>query len=229
MKKIKWLFNIKSKDYLIIKIELFKVTEDNTCVLMSKMKLENIKYIKIVEKIYKDDPPNTLFKNVEELLENNPINLFQYESGIVNAKMEDVWNIVTDFNNLSAIAPNNDCLPNINIRKMSKGETKTIPFFCENELKEINITLQHIDERKGWNKWLFVILISSGVPNKTPKHTVVIQLTKINKDECQLSFISKFHDSIDTQKFKDISRRKKYLLLSIKDYFDNFYSPVTLD
>ncbi len=143
--------------------------------------------------------------------------------------MEDVWNIVTDFNNLSAIAPNNDCLPNINIRKMSKGETKTIPFFCQNELKEIDITLQHIDERKGWNKWLFVLLISSGVPNKTPKHTDVLQLTKINKDECQLSFFSKFHVSIDTQKFKDISRRKKYLLLSIKDYFDNFYSPATLD
>ena len=229
LKKIKWLFNIKSKDYLIIKIELFKVTEDNTCVLMWKMKLENIQYIKVIEKIYKDDPPNTLFKNVEELLENEPINLFQYESGIVSAKMEDVWNIVTDFNNLSAIAPNNDCLPNINIRKMSKGETKTIPFFCQNELKEIDITLQHIDERKGWNKWLFVLLISSGVPNKTPKHTDVFQLTKINKDECQLSFFSKFHVSIDTQKFKDISRRKKYLLLSIKDYFDNFYSPAILD
>ena len=102
-------------------------------------------------------------------------------------------------------------------------------FFCQNELKEIDITLKYIDERKGWNKWLFVLLISSGVPNKTPKHTDVIQLTKINKDECQLSFFSKFHVSIDTQKFKDISRRKKYLLLSIKDYFDNFYSPATLD
>ena len=229
MKKIKWLFNIKSKDYLVIKIELFKVTEDNTCVLLLKMKLENVEHLKMVEKMYKNEPPNTLFKKLEEILENEPINLFQYESATINAKMEDVWNLVTDTNNLTAIAPNNNCIPCINVRTMSKGETKTISYFCNNKLEEIDITLQHKDERKGWNKWVFVVTISSGEPQKKPKNTIVFQLTKINKDECQLSFISKFHDSIETKKFKYISERKKYLLLSLKDYFDNFYSPETFN
>jgi hypothetical protein len=225
MKKIKWLFNIKRKDYLVIKIELFKVTEDNTCVLLVTMKLENIQFLKIVEKVHKNESPNILFKNVEELLENEPINLFQYESATINAKMEDIWNIVTDYNNLCAIAPNNNCFPNINIGNMSKGETKTITFFCNNKSEEIDITLQHKDERKGWNKWIYVITISSGIPKKKPKQTIVIQLTKINKAECQLSFTSKFHDSVETKKFNENSERIKYLLLSLKDYFDNFYSP----
>ena len=225
MKKIKWLFNIKNKDYLLIKIELFKVTEDNTCALYMKIKLENTQYLKKVEKIFKDETPTLLFKNIEEILEKEPINLFQYESGIINAKMEEVWNIVTNFNSLSAIAPNNNILPNINIGEMSKGETKTVLFYCDNQLQEIDITLQHKDERKGWNKWLFVLLISYGVSSKQPKQTILIQLTKINKEECQISFISKFHDSIDTKKFKEMAKRKKYILLSLKDYFDNFYSP----
>ena len=225
MKKIKWLFNIKNKDYLLIKIELFKVTGDNTCALYMKIKLENTQYLKKVEKIFKDETPTLLFKNIEEILEKEPINLFQYESGIINAKMEEVWNIVTNFNSLSAIAPNNNILPNINIGEMSKGETKTVLFYCDNQLQEIDITLQHKDERKGWNKWLFVLLISYGVSSKQPKQTILIQLTKINKEECQISFISKFHDSIDTKKFKEMAKRKKYILLSLKDYFDNFYSP----
>ena len=229
MKKIKWLFNIKSKDYLVIKIELFKVTEDNTCALLLKMKLENIEYLKKKKKKYKNEQPRDLFKNLENLLENEPINLFQYESATINAKMEDVWNLVTDTNNLTAIAPNNNCVPRFNVRTMSKGETKTISCFCDNKLEEIDITLKHKDERKGWNKWVFVVTISSGEPQKKPKHTIVFQLTKINKDECQLSFISKFHDSIETKKFKYISERKKYLLLSLKDYFDNFYSPETFN
>ena len=61
---------------------------------------------------------------------------------------------------------------------------------------------------------------------KQNKHTVIIVLTKINEEECQLIFVSKFHDSIDTKQFQDISKRKKYLLYSLKDYFDNFYSPI---
>ena len=43
--KIYWLFYIKNKDYLLIKIELFKVTEDNTCALYMKIKLENTQYL----------------------------------------------------------------------------------------------------------------------------------------------------------------------------------------
>ena len=80
---------------------------------------------------------------MEEILENERINLFQYESGIINAKMEEVWNIVTNFNNLSTIAPNNNILPNINIGEILKGETRTVLFYCDNQLHEIDIKSQH--------------------------------------------------------------------------------------
>ena len=225
MKTVKWLFNLDKKRYTSIKFELFKVTEDNTTIILWKVKSEYSQDIEKFNNQCKPDTINGLFKKVEELLESEPINLFQYESGIINGKMDDIWNLVTDFNKLTAIAPNNNCFPNINIGKMKIGEQITTSSFLNNKFYTFNITLEYKEDRKGWNKWLFVLLISSEIPHQHPKHTVLLQLTKINEEECQLTFMSKFHEPIDTRKFQDISKRKKYLLLSIKDYFDNFYSP----
>jgi hypothetical protein len=221
IKKIKWLVKIQNKSYIMIKIQLFKVTEDNTCVLFWKMKYEDDNLHKLYEEKCKQEKPNTLFMKVEDILENEPINLFQYESAIINANMIDIWNIITDSNKISAIAPNNNCLANnINISNMKVGE-KVTNFLTnfKNELVELEITLQCKEEKPGWNKWLFVLLISY------PKHTVLFQLTKINNLECQLTLISKFHEPISTEEFREISKRKKYILLSLKDYFDNFHSP----
>ena len=226
IKKIKWLFILNNKDYVIIKLELFKVTEDNSCVLFSKTKIDNSEINKKAIEKYKENQPNTIFKKIEELLEKEPINLLQFESGIINAKMIDIWNIVTDFNKLTIIAPNNYILPHANIGNIKQGEkVSTSIWGINNEVHEIEISLIQKEERPGWNKWLFIILISSGNSKKLPKHTVVFQLTKINNYACQLALMSKFHQSIDTNKFQDISKQKKYLLLSLKDYFDNFYSP----
>ena len=224
IKIIKWLFNIKNKDYVKIKFELFKVTEDNSCVITYKVKVDNPEYIKIVNKKLISEPNNILFENIEKLLESEPINLFQYESGIINAKMKDIWEMLMDFNKLTFIAPNNNCLPNINIGKMKQGEKIAISGFCNGKSYENEITLEYKDERPGWNKWIIILLITGEVAKAHPNHSVILELTKISEEKCQLIFVSKFHDSIDTKKFQDISRRKKYLLYSLKDYFDNFYS-----
>ena len=63
---------------------------------------------------YNPELKNGLFPKIEKILESEPINLFQFESGIIRAKMKDIWNLLTDFNKLTAIAPNNNCLPNVN-------------------------------------------------------------------------------------------------------------------
>ena len=47
IKKIKWLVKLQNKSYIMIKIELFKVTEDNSCVLFWKIKFEDIKIFEI--------------------------------------------------------------------------------------------------------------------------------------------------------------------------------------
>ena len=89
----------------------------------------------------------------------------------------------------------------------------------------LEITLQCKEEKPGWNKWLIVLEASGGYPIKISKHTTLLQLTKINNYECQLTLITKFHEPVDNDKYKEISKRKKYILLCIKDYFENFYCP----
>ena len=166
-----------------------------------------------------------LFEKIDKILETEPINLLKYESAIINGKMEDIWNIITDYNKLTAIAPNNKYFPNISIKDMKIEEKKEISFFHINEIIKVDITLKCREEKPGWNKWLIVYEVSGGNPIKMPKHIILFQLTKISNSVCQLTLFTKFYEPIDTKEFKEIVKRQKYLLISIKDYFDNFYTP----
>ena len=221
IKKIEWIFNVMDNDYFIVKVELFKVTEDNSTVIIKNIKYENEKLFYEIEKIMKLSEIKA-FKIIEKLLENEPINLLKYESSVINGKMEDIWNIITDFNKLTAIAPNNNFLPNINIQNMKIGEKVETSIILNEEVKKIDIYLRIKDERPGWNKWIIILEVYR---EKALNHSLLFQLTKINNNECQFSIISKFHEPLITEKFKEISRREKYLILSVKDFFNNFYSP----
>jgi hypothetical protein len=226
LKKLKWIFNIKDNDYFIIKLELFKVTGDNKTVVLEKIMFEKYEiYQEANEKINKSQK-FLIFQHIEKILEKEAINLLTYESGIIKGQMKDIWDIITDFNKLTAIAPNNNHFPNISLKDLKIGEKKeTYIFYNNKEIKKFDITLKCKYDKPGWNKWLMVCEILGGYPTKVSSHISILQLTKINDDECQLSLLTKYHDPIDNKKFKIISDRKKYLLLSIKDYFENFFCP----
>jgi len=223
IKKIEWIIQTRKK-YLLVTIELFKVTEDNSTVAIKQMKTDS-QQINDDEKAQIQIIEKKLFEKIDKILETEPISLLNYESAIINGKMEDIWNIITDFNKLTAIAPNNNYLPSINVRNMKIEEKKEVSVFYNDEIKIFDMTLKCWDERPGWNKWLIVCEISGGNPVKIPKHIVLFQLTKISNNECQLTLLTKFHEPISTKEFKKITDQKKYLLLSIKDYFQNFYTP----
>jgi len=222
-KKVEWIIHLRNK-YIFIIIELFKVTEDNSTVVIKQMKsekeLENYEQISSIKMIEKK-----LFEKIDKILETEPISLLKYESTIINGKMEDIWNIIIDFNKLTAIAPNNNFLPNISAKDMKIEEKIEVSVFYIDKIRKFDITLKCKNEKPGWNKWLIVFEVSGGNPVKMPKHIILFQVTKISNNECQLTLLIKFHEPIDTKKFKEIAKKQKYLLLSIKDYFDNFYSP----
>ena len=225
MKKIEWLLNLNNNDYFTIRIELFKVTEDNTTVAIKEFKFETEALKQKAEnsdyKVY----DNVLFESIEFILNKNPINLLKYESTVLNGKMEDIWDIITDCSKFTSIAPNNNYLPNINIRNLKKDEKVQTKSFYNNEILNFELILKYKEENPGWNKWLIVLELSAISPTKIPRHTVAMQLLKISDKKCQLSLFTKFLESIDNQEYEKYSDKKKYLLNSFKDYFDNFYSP----
>lgn len=223
IKKINWIFNFREKDYAIVKLELFKVTEDNSTVIYKKIKYNKNEIFEEIEKNMKINE-NSTFEQIEILLENEPINLLEYESGIINGKMEDIWDIVTDYSKITAIAPNNNYIPNMNLKTMKVGDY--ISVYNSDRNKNLNFYMKFKDERPGWNKWLILLEVyDADISSKNLVSSVLLQLTKINNKECQLTLITKFHQPVKTEEFRDITNRKKYLLLSVKDYFDNFYSP----
>ena len=225
MKKIEWLLNKNNNEYFTLGIELFKVTEDNTTVAMKQFKFENEELKKNTENFDYKIIDNIIFENIEFILKKNPIHLLKYESTIINGKMEDVWDIITDYSKFTAIAPNNDYLPNINIRNMKKDEKIESSSFYNNEIINFELILKYKEDNPGWNKWLIVLEISTGNLKKIPKHNVVMQLIKISDKKCQLSFFTYFFEPIETQEYEKFVDKKKYLLNSFKDYFDNFYTP----
>ena len=223
IKKIEWIINLKDY-YVLIIIELFKVTEDNSTVVIKTIKRE-IELTNDEEKARMIMIEKKLFEKIDKILETEPISLLKYESAIINGKMEDIWNIIIDFNKLTAIAPNNNYLPNISVKEMKVGEKKEASIFYNDEIRKFDITLKCREEKPGWNKWLIVYEVSGGNPIKIPKHIILLQLTKISNNTCQLALLTKYNEPIGTEEFKENDKKKKYLLLSIKDYFDHFYAP----
>jgi hypothetical protein len=221
-KKIEWLFFLKNKNYMSIKMELLKVTEDNSTTLLEKVKFETQELFSELNKYFVPNKTQ-LFSIIEKILENEPINLVIYESGLINGKMEDIWEFITDFSKLSIVAPNN-CFPsNINLKKLEKGQKETYFIRTKKELKEFTLELECKEEKPGWNKWLIVSDIYSKNSN-FKEGSLFIQLTKINNNLCQLTIIQKNYQAKNAEEFREISKDFKYIIISIKDYFDNFFS-----
>ena len=221
-KKIEWLFCLKNKNYMSIKIELLKVTEDNSTTLLEKVKFETPELFEELKK-YFDSNKTQIFSMIEKILENEPIDLVIYESGLINGKMEDVWELLTDFSKLAIVAPNN-CFPsNINFQNLQEGQKESYFIRTNNELKEFIIELKLKKEKPGWNKWLIVCEFSRKNSN-IKEGTILIQITKINNNLCQLTIFQKNFQAKHAEEFREISKDFKYIIISLKDYFDNFFS-----
>ena len=224
IREVKWLFkSIKENLYFSVKISLFKVTENNSTVCLKNVKFE--KPLNSLNGKSKDFNSNDVFKKIEELLENEVISLLRYESGIIRGKMDDIYDVLTDSNKLSAIAPNNHIMPNFSIKDLKLNEKRKVSIVKNEEVGTFDVILKCKEINPGSNKWMIVLEISGGEPKKIPRHTSLFQLTKINNEECQLIMLTKYHEPISCQDFHEYTMRKKYLIMSLKDYFDNFYSP----
>lgn len=225
IKIIEWLFDTLDNEYYMIKLELFKVTEDNSTVVLNTIKFEDIKLCKEIKENVIKTKVVKIYQRIERFLEEEAINLLKYESGIIPGKMEDIWDLVLDFNKFSKIAPNNNFLPNVDIKKLKIGEKTEVSICDKNGIRKCDVILKCKEDKPGWNKWLIVCEASGGYPKKMPRHTIIFQLTKINDNECQLSLLTKFHEPIDNDEYNELSNRKKYIILSMKDFFENFYCP----
>lgn len=225
LKKIEWIFYVENGEDFRLKINLHKVTEDNSTVLHL-----TTKYISLIggnfifnlkEKCFGSD----FIKNIEKKLKKESIHATQYESGILLGTLEEIWDIITDNSKLVLIAPNNECFIPMNINKVKVGDISLIPMKIKNIEGYIEVKLDLKENKQDWNEWSFSYSILDGEPFKIIKQTVFVKLTKINKYETQISVYTKIYDEISLKMFKSLEQKKKYVISSLKDYFENFCSP----
>ena len=225
---IELIFYTKNRADFKLKIILYKVTEDNSTILYLKIKYVPSNKENIIFKIQEKFSEVNLNKNIENILKKESIYLTQYESGIILGTLEEIWDILTDSDKLVLIAPNNDCFVPININKAKIGEICLITITIKNIDGYLEIKLDSKENKPNWNEWSFSYSIIGGEPFRIAKQTVFVQLIKINKYETQLSVFTKIYQKITMQMLKNLSEKKKYVILSLKDYFENFSTPQNL-
>ena len=223
-KSIEWIFFLGTGDNFRLKLNLYKVTHDNTTVLNIKMKSIPLKEDSIVNQIKEKIKENNWEKSINEIIKKDKVFVYQFESGIIEANMEDIWDIIIDYSKVALIAPNNKCFVPVNINNLKVGEITNIPMRIKNVEGYLELKLDLKENKKGWNDWVYGYSILGGGPFRTAKQSFFVKLTKINKQETQLCLFTKIYETIPLEMCKFLSQQKKYVISSIKDYFENFSS-----
>ena len=118
-----------------------------------------------------------------------------------NGQLKDIYNILIDSNKISAIAPNNEIMPNYNLKDLKIGEKTQVSITKEKIIQTADIVLKCRNINPSWNKWVIVLEISGGAPKKIPKHTSFLQLTKINNLECKIIMMNKYNEPVNCKEF----------------------------
>ena len=221
IKEIKWEVTTKHTKNLIkifhVIIKIYKVTDDNSTVIYFKIKSLNFNedqknFKQNCDSIFRD-----LITKIECALSNSIKDLIQIESGIISASMEDIWYFLVNLKELKKIAP---LMPfdNLNLTELNIEQIYEI-YFQKTIL--IKIQIQFIDKKIGWNKWIIAIKIFDD-EHKISANLLVMQLCKINSNECQLFLIQSFLEPVSQEIIKKFSDFKIYAINSIKDYLENY-------
>ena len=222
LKKIEWMLDLGNESILRVKTDLYKVTEDNSTVLNMKIKYCSSFAEKIIHKLKEKCKENNYVENLEKIFEKDFEYLYQYESGIIPGTMEEIWDILIDYSKLASIAPNNKIFVPLNVKNFRIGEIINIPMNIRNTNEFLEIKMDTYEQKSTWNRWSFGYSILSGKPCKMLKQSLLVQLTKINKDETQLSIFTKIHENTTKNLIKLLSKQKLYVISSFQDYFENF-------
>ncbi len=216
-KKIKYGIQLQNGGYLILKIEVLKVTEDNTAIAIITVKINQI--FKENIEIFNEKTFNENFKKIEKEIQKSLIDIIQYESGIIRGSMQDIWDFSTNPNNLKKIAPLIELDGDEEFIQPNIGDNLII--YCNNHTEKIYIKVLVMDKKENWNKWIYIIQILGGEP-KIPIQKILLELTKINQTDCQLLFLNKFDEPISNEIIQKLCEQKKYVIKSIKDYLENY-------
>lgn len=167
-----------------------------------------------------------VLQNIEQLLMVNPIELKQFESTIITAKMNDIWDFVLNMQKLKNVAPminfNFGC--ELDVKNIKKGQEIKGYYCCKNDINkkvEYKLRILSFDCRIKSNKWCLAFEIFGCGEYVIPSQVIVIRLIKVNNCDCQLSIYHEFKEAVSQELFWKLANEKKYMLKELKDFLEN--------
>ena len=227
-KKIDWIFYLENNEIFKIKINLYKITYDNSTVIDFKINYVPKLGQNLLDQLIPEVNDTQIFQEIESEIQKKFNAIYQYESCLIQGKLEEIWDILSDNSKLVLIAPNNECFLPLNINNIKIGQINDLKININDKESVIKVKLDLLRKQTG-NKWIFCYTILGGKPFDILKQSLFVQLTRINNQETQLSIFTRIYENIKGDMVFYLSNKKKYVLLSLKDYFINFYSPQDID
>lgn len=167
----------------------------------------------------KNENTFVILEKVQKILTESSINLFQFEGCVIPGTMNDIWSYILDVNKLKKIAPLM-CFDVETVSDPAGHIGSTVKVYNEQE-RYFYMKIEKIDMKRYKNKWMMLIGCYAGT-DRIPLQKMVINLVKINNEECYLSMFNELKEPASIERIRDISFKKKYLLANLIDFFENY-------
>jgi hypothetical protein len=226
IKKLSWLVYLPHSKLnpFYYEYTLYKVTEDDSSVLLITIRATNIDELNRLEVFFtKKNFFEIVLQRINILMNQSCLNLFQFEGVVIESNMEIIWKFLTHLDQLKKIAPS--------IPFDGESDNQVIPdtigneslLYLHNHTSYVRIKTIKYDTRNNWDKWVVLFRVVESHP-VIPKHETLITVNKINKDECHVSWFHDFKEPAAYDFLKVLSSQKKYILQMLQDYLENYLS-----
>lgn len=158
-------------------------------------------------------------ETMQKFLSESSFNLIQYESCLIETAPSNVWEFLETPSKIKNLAPLY-CLDfTMESEKIELGRMLKI-INCKKDGYVI-FKVAKIIKGENWKKWMVKLNYMFSVPPLQISE-VIATIQKVSKERCQVSVMHIFSSGVDIEILEKISCTKKYLLSSLKDFFENY-------
>lgn len=245
-KCIEWELNLTIGIKFLKYLYVYSISDTNSTLAVVKLLPLNSslddRIARCDDKKFYSNLYNSLLTRTGKFIKKSSEMIFNYESAVINKDFETIWDFVTDFNKISTICD----LSSKNFEY--KGDRFRTGTFIKGELEEApvqesrsknsqNRTKSFDLEEKTYSKSNYIYLRVNKVecdPNsnlwsykvetfgtnmKCPKQEFEFKLLKITQNECQVSFLHNFRETVPKNIIAHLSEEKKKFLIRLNEMF----------
>ena len=218
-KKVTWQLSSSGISIKIaITFSLIANTIENTTLLILELVISNheettaqirTKVISGCKKICLE-----MIDNIETLLQNNTDNVYHYDSHIIDASIEQVWNYVMKFEFFKSkkeikinITGNPECVGSIITYQVEGVEGSTII---------IQSKVAFVSKEVGKQKWKYKLI---QIDNDVPIQELSYVFLKLEDNKTFIGIYNVFYEHIDNAMLHETAHKKKRFLMMMEETF----------